>query len=181
MYIYIYIHIERERDIHLYLYVYVLEPFRSPAWSADAPGRPAGRATVRFSLKSRGRNMELRKPEFDICLRNVCGCFAENLVFPGPAPGNLAQAGATTDDNLGDRVFWETCGPGNTRSGKTVAIWSHRHCKPAACTLGLTGANMRISLMIWSSDKVKRSKCQSQRLRIVACRELETSFKKLKA
>ena len=30
---------------------------------------------------------------------------------------------------------------------KTTAIWSLRHCKPAACILGPTGANMRLSLI----------------------------------
>ena len=32
-------------------------------------------------------------------------------------------------------------------SGKATAIWSFRHCKPAACILGLPGANMRLSLI----------------------------------
>ena len=41
---------------------------------------------------------------------------------------------------------------------KSAAIWSVGHCKPAACILGLTEAKcaafpeMRISLMIWSSE-----------------------------
>ena len=40
--------------------------------------------------------------------------------------------------------------PGNARvrrSGKSTAIWSFRHCKPAACILGLAGADMRLSLI----------------------------------
>ena len=42
-------------------------------------------------------------------------------------------------------------------SGEATAIWSFRHCKPAACILRLTGANMWlslmwVSLMIWSSE-----------------------------
>ena len=48
------------------------------------------------------------------------------------------------------RIFWETCVPGNARvsgSGEATAIWSPRHCKPAACILGLTGANMQLSLI----------------------------------
>ena len=32
-------------------------------------------------------------------------------------------------------------------SGEATAIWSFRHCKPAARILGLTGANVRLSLM----------------------------------
>ena len=51
---------------------------------------------------------------------------------------------------LGDRTFWETCVPGNARvcgSGEATAIWSFRHCKPAACILGLAGANTRFSLI----------------------------------
>ena len=51
---------------------------------------------------------------------------------------------------LGDRIFRQTCVPGNARvcgSGDATAIWSFRHCKPAACILGLTGANMRLSLI----------------------------------
>ena len=50
----------------------------------------------------------------------------------------------------GDRVFQEISVPGNARvcgSGKATAIWSFRHCKPAACILGLTGASMRLSLI----------------------------------
>ena len=49
----------------------------------------------------------------------------------------------------------QPCVPGNARvcgSGEVTAIWSLRHCKPAACILGLIGANMQISLMIWSSE-----------------------------
>ena len=30
---------------------------------------------------------------------------------------------------------------------EATAIWGFSHCKPAACVLGLTGANMRVSLM----------------------------------
>ena len=40
--------------------------------------------------------------------------------------------------------------PGDARvcgSREATAIWSFRHCKPAACILGLTGANMRLSLI----------------------------------
>ena len=32
-------------------------------------------------------------------------------------------------------------------SGKATAIWSFRHCEPAACILCLAGANMRLSLI----------------------------------
>ena len=32
-------------------------------------------------------------------------------------------------------------------SGEAAAIWSSRHCKPTACILGPTGANMRLSLI----------------------------------
>ena len=32
-------------------------------------------------------------------------------------------------------------------SREAAAIWSFRHCKPAACILGLTGADMRLSLI----------------------------------
>ena len=51
---------------------------------------------------------------------------------------------------FGDRVSRESSVPGNARvcgSIKATAIWSFRHCKPAACILGLTGANMRLSLI----------------------------------
>ena len=51
---------------------------------------------------------------------------------------------------LGDRIFRETCVPGNARvsgSGEATAIWSFRHSKPAARILGLTVANMRLSLI----------------------------------
>ena len=57
----------------------------------------------------------------------------------------------------GDRLFRESSIPRLTRR---LAIWSCRHCKPSACILGLTGANtrlslvlMRISLLIWSSER----------------------------
>ena len=49
--------------------------------------------------------------------------------------------------------FRETCVPGNARvcgSGKASAIWSFRHCKPAACILGLAGAKMQLSLICGS-------------------------------
>ena len=52
--------------------------------------------------------------------------------------------------DLGDWIFRETRVPGNARvcgSGEATAIWSFRHCKAAACILGLTGANMRLSLI----------------------------------
>ena len=32
-------------------------------------------------------------------------------------------------------------------SGEATASWSFRHCKPAACILGLTGVDMRLSLI----------------------------------
>ena len=64
-------------------------------------------------------------------------------------------------DKLGDRIFRENSEPGNARvcgSGKATAIWSFRHCKPAACILGLTGASMRLSLICgfpwWSSHLI---------------------------
>ena len=49
----------------------------------------------------------------------------------------------------GDRILRETCVLGDARvcgSGEATAIWSSRHCKPAACILGLAGASMRLSL-----------------------------------
>ena len=54
---------------------------------------------------------------------------------------------------LGDRIFRESSVPVNAQvsgSGKATVIWSFRHCKSAACILGLTGANMRLSLMCGS-------------------------------
>ena len=51
---------------------------------------------------------------------------------------------------LGDRIFRESSLPGNAwvcGSGKATAIRSFRHCKPAACSLGLTEANVRLSLI----------------------------------
>ena len=51
---------------------------------------------------------------------------------------------------VGDRVSWESSVPGNALvcgSGEAAAIWSSRRRKPAACILGLTGANMRLSLI----------------------------------
>ena len=47
-------------------------------------------------------------------------------------------------------MFRESCVPGNARargSGEASAIWSLRHCKPAACILGLIGANVRLTLV----------------------------------
>ena len=51
---------------------------------------------------------------------------------------------------LGDRVFRASSVPGNGRacgSGEAAASWSLRHCTPAACIPGLTGANRRLSLI----------------------------------
>ena len=51
---------------------------------------------------------------------------------------------------LGDRAFsGKNSVPGNTRVcglGKATAIWSFRHCQPAACNLGLPGASIRLSV-----------------------------------
>ena len=61
---------------------------------------------------------------------------------------------------LGDRIFWANSVPGNALvcvSREAAAIWSSRHCKPAACILGLTGANLRLSLTCgfpWWSDQL---------------------------
>ena len=56
--------------------------------------------------------------------------------------------------HLRGRVFRESSVPGNAQvcgSGKATAIWSFRHCKPAACIPVLNGANMRLSL-VWQGD-----------------------------
>ena len=58
--------------------------------------------------------------------------------------------GDKSGDESGDQIFRETRVPGNVQvcgRGEATAIWSIRRCKPAACILGLTGANMRLPLI----------------------------------
>ena len=50
---------------------------------------------------------------------------------------------------LGDRILRESSVPGNAQRPQK------EHCKPAACILGLIRANMRLSLLIWSSDYLR--------------------------
>ena len=75
--------------------------------------------------------------------------FTPTMSSRGRKRGSRHQLDRVADGHLrrqvlGDRVFRETCVPGNARvcgSGRATAIWSCRLCKPAACILGLTRAN----------------------------------------
>ena len=83
---------------------------------------------------------------------------------------------------LGDRVFWENSVPGNTRvcgSGEATAIWSFQALQTSSLhprspwNQHAAFADMRISLMIRSSDNALEATASSSAAR--ACERLDTA------